>query len=139
MVVDVRSLVLVLGRGSKVLDSRSWVLDLNLESQIQGLGSRIFGSKFRILNPLYSVVITMCDKTFLYSVTGIPKRDIKLWQSMTNIIICNRHYNVWQVFQSATASFDKMWQILQSVTDITKCDRTLLQSVTIIKKWNVTH
>ena len=112
-----QSRVWVFGIGFKVLNSRSCILILDLESQVLHRGTWILDSKFRVLGPspfnghykvwqknqrkvwqvLQSLIaIAKFNGKVLVSVTGIPKYDryCKVWQK--SIVKCDRYYKVWQ-------------------------------------------
>ena len=94
------------GSGFLVLDSSSWMLALDIGSEVFGLEFSTFGSR--------SLILSSSPFIGYY----------KAWQNF---------YNVWQ-FKTVTESYYKVWQVLQSAGGITRYNRKLLQSVTVITK-----
>ena len=70
--------------------SRPWVLDSGI--WVSGPGSPVLGPESWV--PIYSIVITECDKKLLQSVTSIAQCEMKLLQMVTGITKCDK--KLWQ-------------------------------------------
>lgn len=105
--------VWVIGSGSSMLASLSWVLDL--ESQFVGSDSWSWFLDSR-----------SWDKSLRSQALGLSSFSDchKVWQNV--ITICDRYYQALQLLQSATENYYNVWQALQSVI------KKLLESITTI-------
>ena len=94
----------VLDLGSKVLVSRSWVLRIELESQILCPGSWFMGCRSQVsgscpFSGYYKVLQKILTKYVRY---------YKVWQEVTTK--CNRYYKRWQLLQSDNWQCESIWK-----------------------------